>query len=90
MEAFDLRYQRGYMENLIQDMMECDCESVPVMGVVAKDDPRWFGGFVDHNGLRHDPLRHGLKCSKITRCAECDKWITSDDYLCSDCREKED
>jgi hypothetical protein len=41
------------------------CGGVPVFGVVPASDPRWFGGFVDDRGIRHDPLRHKDDCPSL-------------------------
>lgn len=38
------------------------CVPVPVWGVVSKKDKKYFGGFVDAKGIRHDPVRHTDKC----------------------------
>lgn len=38
------------------------CNPIPVMGVMPHTDPRWFGGFVDARGIRHDPVRHEDGC----------------------------
>lgn len=40
----------------------CGCKSVPTFGVVHISDPRAFGGFVDANDMRHDPMRHAKDC----------------------------
>jgi hypothetical protein len=37
------------------------------MGVARADDPRYFGGYVDANGVRHDPLRHATDCPEHRR-----------------------
>lgn len=39
------------------------CEATATaMCVVGKDDPRFYGGFVDERGIRHDPMRHEDGC----------------------------
>lgn len=41
----------------------CDsCEPVGLFGVAPASDPRYFGGFVDAGGARHDPLTHAENC----------------------------
>lgn len=44
---------------------DCEyCTPVGTMGVAPADDPRYFGGFVDVTGIRHDPLRHADDCPR--------------------------
>lgn len=39
------------------------CGGIPIFGLARYDDQRFFGGFVDARGVRHDPLRHKQDCS---------------------------
>jgi hypothetical protein len=42
------------------------CEPVGTLGVVPADDPRYWGGFVDARGVRHDPVTHASSCPKAS------------------------
>jgi hypothetical protein len=39
-----------------------DCEPLGTLGVADEDDPRFFGGYVDERGVRHDGLIHAADC----------------------------
>lgn len=43
----------------------CNCASFPTWGVVPRTDIRYYGGYVDAQGRRHDPMRHSDACPTL-------------------------
>lgn len=40
----------------------CGCKSTPTFGIAPVDNPLFFGGHVDADYYRHDPMRHAKDC----------------------------
>lgn len=46
------------------------CGGIGTFGLAPVEDPRFFGGYVDAKGIRHDPMRHKDNCA-LSRPLDC-------------------